>query len=185
MPMRISGVFEAQRELAKFPAKVGQNAARRAARRAGNVILEEVRLRAPHVTGALAASFGVTTGMIGTQVIATIKPRKRKHSFLARFFEYGTAPHWIARTGAGQGRVTLRNAARGDGAVNTKPMKIGADFVSGIVLHPGIRPKPFIRPAADIRRDDAVLEFATAIGDWLRQGMPVTRDVGETLEGVS
>lgn len=137
---------------------------RQALTAAAKPITMEARERAPKKSGRMAK--GIKTG----------SPRKNQDGtysiqisaggqdgYLALFHEFGTLPHPIARTGPKEGRVALRKAAAGDGEVKGGVMKIGDDFVSGIITHPGERERPFMRPALDAKAEEAVAAFGNKL----------------------
>jgi len=69
------------------------------------------------------------------------------------WLEYGTAPHFISvdesqRRGRSVSTINRRQKG-GSLAINGKP--IGAT-----VYHPGARPHPFLRPALDIKKTEAI-----------------------------
>src|SRR5690606_762242 len=80
---------------------------------------------------------------------------KGKHAFLGYWMEYGVAPHLLSGDDADKASQKTKGA---------KVMKIGEEFVSGPLHHPGFAPKPFLRPAVDTKGVEAV----QAIGDFLR-----------------
>lgn len=160
----VKGLKELDAYLSAFPQKMQKQAYRQALTAAAAPIRDEARLLAPKATGAMAKS--IKTGsprqnQDGTFSVS-IRPSGR-HDFLALFHEYGVAPHLIASTGKGEGRVAVRKAAKGDGEVQRGVMMIGTDFVSGIIGHPGHRARPFMRPALDNKADEAVKAFAGRI----------------------
>jgi len=61
----------------------------------------------------------------------------------------------------------VRKAKEGRGTIDAKVMKIGDDFVSGIISHPGHAAHPFMRPALDIKGVESVQAFAGKLAAWL------------------
>jgi HK97 gp10 family phage protein len=160
----VTGLRELDAYLSHLPANLQKGAYRAGLVAAAAVVRDEARLKAPRKTGKLARSIrsgSARQNADGTFSI-TVGPRGN-HGFLGLFHEFGVRPHYIARTGKGEGRVAVRKAAAGEGKVNAKVIKIGDDFVSGIISHPGHSPRPFLRPALDIKADEAVQAFATRI----------------------
>lgn len=160
----VKGLKELDAYLKALHMNMQKAAYRQALTAAAKPIRDEARLRAPKRTGAMAKS--IKTGsprqnQDGTFSVS-IRPSGR-HDFLALFHEYGVAPHLIASTGKGEGRVALKKAAEGTGTVTAGVMKIGDDFVSGIISHPGHRAQPFMRPALDAKANEAVKAFADKI----------------------
>lgn len=166
----VTGLAELDRYLSALPGNMQKAAYRAALTAAAKPIRDEARLRAPKKTGAMAKS--IKTGSARQNPDGTFSVHVRlegRHSFLGLFHEYGVAPHLIASTGKGEGRVAVRKANEGTGTVQSGKMKIGDDFVSGIISHPGHRAQPFMRPALDARADDAVKAFAGRIREFLEK----------------
>ena len=160
----VKGLKELDAYLSAFPAKMQKQAYRSALVAAAAPIRDEARLLAPKRTGAMAKS--IKTGSARQNQDGTFQVSIRltgPHAFLGVMHEYGVAPHLIARTGKGEGRVAIRKASEGPGTVQNGVMKIGDDFVSGIISHPGHRAHPFMRPALDAKADEAVKAFAGKI----------------------
>jgi HK97 gp10 family phage protein len=127
-------------------------------------IRDEARMLARKASGKMARA--IKTGSARQNEDGTFSVTvslKGPHAFLGTFIEYGVKPHYIARTGKGEGRVAIRKAKEGTGTVQGGVMKIGEDFVSGIISHPGLAASPFLRPALDLKADEAVKAFAARI----------------------
>ena len=102
----------------------------RTALRAGaKVMLDEVKQRIPSDTGQLRASARVTTRYRKGTASASVKVGNFV-AWYARLVEFGTRPHTIRPKNPGG---VLRF-----GGVTTRE-----------VQHPGIRPRPYMRPAAE------------------------------------
>jgi HK97 gp10 family phage protein len=164
----VTGLKELDAYLSALPMNMQKGAYRAGLTAAAAVIRDEARLRAPRTTGALAKSIrsGSARRNADGSFSITVGPRGRQ-GFLGLFHEFGVRPHYIARTGKGEGRVAIRNAKEGRGTVKGGTMKIGDDFVSGIISHPGHRAQPFLRPALDIKADEAVQAFAQRIREYI------------------
>lgn len=78
-------------------------------------------------------------------------------------------PHYITAGGSGMSARMLTRAARDGGTtgVDDQVLVINGKFVTGVVLHPGQPARPFMRPALDLRADDAVQAFAARIRAYL------------------
>jgi len=134
--------------------------------------------------GALRDSIRVTRGVVsdGVARVSVLVGTHRKNDsnvYYAKMVEFGTAPHWIhvamlARPGRvmrsrggrpGEYRPwslrTMNKSANREGG----SLKIGQNFVGQSVMHPGARPRPFLRPAMDTMAQAA----HTAIADQLRK----------------
>lgn len=127
----------------------------RSALRAGAAVyLAEVKQNIPVEHGALRQSARITTKKSRDgSVSASVKVGNRQ-AFYAHMVEFGTRAHIIApKRGA---------------------MQIGGQFVAGAVQHPGARPHPFMRPAADAQFSAAVAAVQKKVRDRLRaQGLDV------------
>lgn len=160
----VSGTKQLDDYLSALPKNMQKGAYRAGLTAAAAVVRDEARIRAPKKTGAMAKS--IKTGSARQNPDGTFSVSislKGKDSYLGLFHEYGVAPHNIASTGKGEGRVAVRKAAEGSGTVQNGVMKIGDRFVSGIISHPGHAAQPFMRPALDAVADQAVAAFAEKI----------------------
>ncbi len=172
----VTGLKELDAVLSALPKKMQKQAYRRALTAAARPIRDEARMRAPKKSGKMAKS--IKTGSPRQNPDGSFSVQIRpdgEHGFLALFHEYGTSPHFIAPGDAAQdgkglsARLLTRKAKRGDvtGEVATGRLKIGQNYVTGPVFHPGHSAQPFMRPALDIRADDAVAAFAKVIREFL------------------
>lgn len=124
----IIGGRELDELLQTLPAKIEKNIMRSALRAGANVLRDRAKELAPKDDGYLQQSIRVVTRARGGQVSASVKAGN-SIAFYAHMVEYGTRPHTI------------------------KAKRAQALFFNGKavkdVAHPGARPKPFMRPAAD------------------------------------
>lgn len=155
--MRVKGMKELEAALKQLPNKIQVNIARGAIRKGAQVVQQEMIARAPvgrgSYGGALRDSIRVGTtalgGKVGGYVRAGGKRKGRKNVYYAHFIEWGTKAHRI----------------RSD-----KGMPIGrGGRVVHEVFHPGIQPKPFARPALDLRYRDAIAATAARVAQLLRR----------------
>lgn len=144
----LDGLKDLNKALKKLNGKVSGSIARRSIGKAGRVMRDEIKTRAPVDTGNLRNSIRSKVSKLGrTGFAAKIGPgkvmgrdRDTKKSFIkadgwyAHIVERGSKSHKIPRRG-------------------TKPLKIGGKLVMGPVTHPGTAPRPFIRPAWDATKD--------------------------------
>lgn len=160
----VSGLKELDAFLSHLPMNMQKGAYRAGLTAAAKPIRDDARARARKSSGKMARS--IKTGSPRQNQDGSFSVTislKGPHAFLGTFHEYGVRPHYIARTGKGEGRVAIRKAKAGEGTVDAQVMKIGDDFVSGIISHPGHMASPFLRPALDTRADEAVKAFADRI----------------------
>lgn len=140
--------------LQTLPAKMETNVMRSALRAGAAVYLAQVKQNIPVQQGYLRQSARITTRKSRDgQVSASVKVGNQL-AFYAHMVEFGTRAHIIApKRGA---------------------LQIGGQFVAGAVEHPGARPHPFMRPAADEKFTAAVAAVQKKIRDRLRaQGLDV------------
>ncbi len=177
--LRLKGGPELQAFLEQLPVNMERNILRGALRAGANVIRDEARANVPSKTGKLRRAIKTDTVTEGPLVKARIKI-KGKHSYLARFVEYGILAHFIQAgdSGLSSRKLTERLAAAGGTNESGGAMVIGGQFVRGAVLHPGVVARPFLRPAFDIRADDA----ARAVADHIRARLTFGDRAGPTFE---
>jgi len=142
--VKIKGLAELQQFLNQLPAKMEANVLRTALRAGANVIRDEVKATVPVKTGTLRDGFKVSTNSRRGRVSAKVKATG-KHAFIAPWLEYGVAAH----------KITSKKA---------KGLFFGGLFAKS-VEHPGIRPRPFMRPALDTRAQQALM----AVGQKIKQ----------------
>lgn len=151
--------------LATLPLKIEKNITRTALRAGAKVYLDEVRATIPSDTGALRKSARITTRMAkGGKASASVKVGN-KVAYYAQMVEFGTRAHTIK--------------APPGSAMNVN----GRDYKT--VDHPGSAPRPFMRPAAEAKFEEAIEAFRQKIRERLTiQGIntPDTPPIGEASE---
>lgn len=168
----VKGLRELDRFLSALPKNMQQNAYGAGLRAAAKVVVTEARIRAPKASGKMAKAIksgSVRRNADGHMAISVrLDPRGNDHAFLGLFHEYGVAPHYI---NAGNADVSARkltqSVRRGGDDAGADVLVINGSLVSGAVLHPGHAAQPFLRPALDIRADEAVRAFAGAVKGYL------------------
>jgi hypothetical protein len=142
--LHITGLKELQTFLDQLAPKIERNVVR-GALRAGAVkeLLPETQanlLKEGAVkTGQLIAGLKVGTRSKGGKVIAYVKAAG-PHAYIAKWIEYGVRAHNIAAKTGGW-------------------LFFGGIFAK-VVQHPGLRPRPFMRPALDRSGGAAVVAVA-------------------------
>lgn len=126
------------RALNKLDRKTGAKLARKTLRAAGRPILNDARRRVPVLSGKLRDSLKIRTSVRKTGNALGRVQATAPHAHLV---ELGTKPHWQKRKKGGPFRRRR--------------------------LHPGADPKPYLRPAYDANRADAVAKAR----DVLRAGI--------------
>lgn len=134
----VKGLSDLNRFLQQLPVKLEKNVLRGAMRAGAKVTAAAVQASAPKLTGVLAAGVKVASAGKGGRVIGTVK-LTGKHAFIGPWLEYGVAAHQITAKGGGW-------------------LFFGAFAKS--VQHPGLQPRPFMRPALDSQAGAAVVAAA-------------------------
>lgn len=137
----IEGGKQVEEALKALGSKVAKSISNKALRQGANILKEEMKAQVPVRSGALKKSIKVKKNSFDRDTKAqtyTIGPTG-KVAFIARFIEYGTSTHKIK---VGKMRVLA----------NSKSGQIFGKEIN----HPGLKPKPFIRPAFDSKKGTAV-----------------------------
>lgn len=155
--VRVTGLKELNAFLQQLPVKLEANVLRAALRAGANVVKEEAKALVPVDSGTLRDGLKVSTRSRRGRVTATIRTTG-KHAHVAQWLEYGTAAHRIIAKGKG--------------------MYFGGAWVKA-VEHPGVKPKPFMRPALDAKAQDAVVASAVYMRRRLatKEGLEAAADV--------
>jgi HK97 gp10 family phage protein len=143
----INGGADLDRLLQTLPTKLERNIMRAALRAGAAEILPEVQNRIPTDSGQLRASARITTRYRKGEVSASVKVGNFV-AWYAHLVEFGTRPH----------RIVPKNP----GGV----LRFGGLEVRS-VDHPGIRPQPFMRPAADASLERAIARVTAKIRERL------------------
>lgn len=161
----IKGLSELGKALASLPAKLERNVLRGALRAGMMPVQLAARDNAAKATGELARGLKISTDRRKGKVYARLKT-SGKHDYIARFVEFGTAPHRISARNGGKLRIPQPGG--------------GFAFVTS-VAHPGARAVPFMRPAIDTQAEPAV----QAVADYIRNRLSTQHgidipDTGDT-----
>lgn len=149
-----TGRSEASAYIGKIPQQLTRLLAG-AGRAGGRVIADEAKANAQ--SSDVAEAIVVRSKSADGRVVVRVTVKPGWTYSLALWGEYGTSPHFISvqenqRQGLGIQRINQRvGEAGGDGS-----LVIGGKFVGATVFHPGARPHPFLRPALDIKKGEAV-----------------------------
>lgn len=163
--VHVKGLKELNDFLNTFPQQM-QKRAMRGGLRAGMKVVQPIAQHNVHsVSGLLAAGLKISTRSRGGTVTASLRTTG-EHAHVAKWIEYGTSAHNIA-------------------AKKSAWLSFGGIFRKAIT-HPGIKPRPFLRPALDSQAQPAVAACAAYIKnkldheDWRRGG---TYSIDHDLEG--
>lgn len=155
------------RNLEQLPALIAKHVLPGAARVGAKVIAQEAKT----LLGSRSADAG--KGSKQRVLIAdSVKIRSRKRdglivarvllegpgAYVGRWLEYGTSPHFISVDPAFAQGITARRVnkriADGDGDLRAT-LTINGKPVGATVYHPGARKAPFLRPALDLKGNEA------------------------------
>jgi HK97 gp10 family phage protein len=155
---KVKGLAEMHKTLQELPVRIERNILRSALAVGARVVAREVKLQAPKDTGELAKGVKVSTDTRGGRVIAKVK-LTGPHAFIGPWLEFGTKAHKIVAKPGGF-------------------LLVGNQFVTS-VDHPGIRPRPFMRPAAEQKREEAINAVALKIKQRMtKEGLATPDQVG-------
>ena len=130
---QVVGLKELQAKLEALPVKLARRVLRPALQEAGAVIQQEAGVRAPRDTGKLTTDIVVDV-VIHNDLVGDVKIGPAKSAFWGMFSELGTAPH-------------QESSPRG-----TAPF-----------MHPGEPARPWLRPAMDTKKEEALQVLANNI----------------------
>jgi HK97 gp10 family phage protein len=176
--VHVKGLDQLQKFLDELPAKLEANVMRAALREGANVIKEEAKAKAPVAKptargvkrygayrGALRDSIRVSArlirGKVSAKVVAGGKTKRGADTYYAPWVEFGTAAHLIVAKDEKGGRnraTSINRQTKRRGGV----LSINGRFYAS-VMHPGSRPKPFMRPALDAKAQEALVAVAHGI----------------------
>jgi HK97 gp10 family phage protein len=137
----VKGLRELDSFLSQLEPKLQRNVLRGGLRAGMGVVLPAAKSGVHSVSGELAAGLKLGTRYKDGVVMGYIKTTG-KHSFLAKWVEFGTRAHQIRAK---------------DGS-----FYFGGRFVKS-VQHPGAQKKPFMRPALDAEAQPAIIAMAEYI----------------------
>lgn len=167
---QINGLKELHQALQKLPANIERNVLASAINQGTNVILKQTRLMAPTQDIRKQLASRVLKAKRG-EVIREIyikSPRDKRNKkngenpekapkdlFYAKFFEFGTASYY-----SGKGRTV-----GGPYQIPKKPgrLLINGKYFMGPIKHPGVKPRPFLRPSLDLKSQEAIKAMAAVI----------------------
>ena len=160
--------------------------------RGGAVLRKEARERVPQNDGDLLRSIRITARATPEGVQVGVKAGNSV-AYYAHMVEFGTRAHYVKVSdidrGPGRGRGRRGTNSRVETlasvrTVNQRVLQIGSNFVGPSVHHPGSRPRPFMRPAAEAGFSAAVNAIQAKIRERLtKEGLnspaPVPMDPQE------
>ncbi|MDO8694840.1 MAG: HK97 gp10 family phage protein [Sheuella sp.] len=176
----ISGLKELDELLKNLPAKIEGNVMRGALRAGQKVMLDGAKQNLASITkqdtGLLEKSLRISFsrksqkyGWLRSHLIAG-----SEEAYYAHMVEFGTVAHYISiKKSARPGRMTRKGEKKYGISTINKMVKrgslvIGGNFVGQSVVHPGSKPKPFMRRTFDSYNIPAI----NASVDYIRKRLP-------------
>ncbi len=164
--VHVKGLSDLQAFLDQLAPKLERNVMRGALRAgATQELLPEAQANLMSVgavqTGELIAGLKVKTSARGGTVTSSVVSTG-KHAYIAKWIEYGVAAHNIAAKKGGW-------------------LSFGGIFAK-VVMHPGFKPRPFLRPALDRSGQAAVV----VAGNYIKNRLETKNGIdtsGVTVEG--
>lgn len=167
MTVAVTGLDDVQRYIQGAPDRI-KRILRGAGRAGGRVIATEAKAEAP--ADETREAIFTKAEMRGDHIRVTVDVRKGWGRSLAIWAEYGTVGHYISVDASQSGGRTTRRvnelAKTGTLVINGKP-------VGSTVWHPGARQAPFLRPALDLKLQDALRAAQAYINEQVRNGAMV------------
>ncbi len=158
----VQGLKELHQMLQQLPVRIERNIMRGAIRAGANVYRDAARAAAPVDDGILKRSIKtgsskVTKGKVTVSVGTDL--------YYARMVEFGTASYYTGNGRSVRKPYKIPKLSKGQKR-NKKALKFGNAIVNS-VMHPGIKPQPFMRRAFDGASDQAVAKFAEYVAQRL------------------
>ena len=165
----VKGLSDFNNILKKLPKEFQDKIMRTAIRDGGKVFAEELERVAPVASGETKGTVRVRVRSIKGRVACSVTVGGKLFP-QAYWYEFGTQPHLImAKEEARPQRVTRRGEVKGVSIRTMNRMlyrgslKIRGKLVGASVMHPGQRPRPWVRPALDRKAGDAIIAIANRI----------------------
>lgn len=156
----VAGLAELKKMLEELPAKVEGSVMRGALRAGSRVIADVAKANVPNDQGHLKKSIRVTTSNRKGEVKARVIAGNAK-AYYAHMIEFGTGSYY-------SGTETKSKRAPYEIKPRNRLSLLIAGALKEFVVHPGIKPNPFMRNAADQGTPAAI----DAVVLYLRERIP-------------
>jgi HK97 gp10 family phage protein len=150
MSVQITGLAELHKQLQTLPARIERNVMAGAINQGINVFRDAARKNVDSKDIRKAIRSRTVKGKPGE----ILREVYIKDAFYAKFLEFGTASFYTGKgkTVGGPYEIKPKSSA----------LKIGDDYFASAV-HPGVKPRPFMRPAFDVNANRALEAVKTYI----------------------
>lgn len=153
----IQGLSDIHKYLQEFPVKLEKSIIRGGLRAGAKVIADKAKQLVPTQSGALKESIKVGTRSKRGKVSAILSAGSEK-AWYSHIIEFGSGSFY-----AGKGKKSKRKAYKIN-ARRQRSLSLNGQMVES-VMHPGVKPTPFLRPALDASQADAI----KAAADYMRK----------------
>jgi len=168
----VKGLSELQKLLDTLPAKLEANVMRGALRAGMKTVQNKAVINIDSKSGDLAKSLKIST-KLRDGIVKSVLAAKGFQGYKAMWLEYGTRPHLISvqdidrqvnnRLSRRRGKVVLESVSTINRRRNSS-LVINGRLVGRSIMHPGAKPKPFLRPALDSSAQEALI----AVGSYIK-----------------
>jgi len=149
------GGKELEKALRELPKKIGRKVQLASLKRAAKPIINAARQNIHSVSGDLARGTKARVIPKSQAPHPTVAIGPHEDQFYGMFLEFGAQPHQIPNPTVGRGRLKRLNQAI---------VAINGNVFSRID-HPGITPKPWLRPAFDANTGASLTVLAKVLGN--------------------
>jgi HK97 gp10 family phage protein len=143
----VEGFAELERKLRRIPDDLAKTALKDATQQGGEVFRTEMRARIHNVSGKLFRSIQNRVRQSGPGQMQAVVGPASKERYIANFLEFGTKPHVVE-------------------VKDKKALATGGTILGREIQHPGAAPHPFLRPAFDTGKEDALALFTVRLQEF-------------------
>lgn len=164
--VKVDGLKELNALLSQLPIRIEKNIMRTAITAAARVVRDKAKELAPVDSGKLRRSIRV-----GSSRVRGGKAQVNVYSgeWYSHFLEFGTASYYTGKgKSAGKPYSIPKKTRGGRISRNKKALAFGNGIVVNNVTHPGIKPRPFMRPAFDRGSAPAIEAFRQNVANRLQ-----------------
>lgn len=170
----VKGLKDVLDVLSQLGQRIETQAIRSGLTAAAGVVRDEARARLPKKSGLTAASIrsGSPRKNQDSSFSISVSAKGTRHAFVAYFIEYGVRPHLIKVREEDKPTRTLRDGRTAPWSMKKinrtymtaqGSLRIGDQFVGPVVSHPGFAARPFLRPALEMKAQEAIAAFRDKI----------------------
>lgn len=159
--VQVLGLSELNKMLQQMPAKIEKNILTGGLRAGVKVFQVAARQNLPANLLDLQRSLKIRTSSKYGRLTATLVAGSSQ-AYYAHWVEYGTASYYTGKGKSVGKPYPIKPLKKGG------QLKIGNTYTS-LVMHPGVKPRPYMRPALDQNADQSI----RAVADYVRSRIEV------------